>query len=137
MKRLSIQFTELIYMMCFLLYLVGSSLALFEHGTELSLWLMTLPVVITIASTILPWVGIRYLKLEKKGCLAVNWLARLIQVASWGTFLYAMYLRLYRNLPQFYTMITMTTLLWATWLLILLLSRHACKPVQHDDKLIE
>jgi len=137
MKRLSIQVAELLYMICFLLYLTGSSLALIEHGTELSLWLMTLAVFITAASTILPWLGIHWLKIKKKGCPAGNRLAQLIRVASWGTFLYAMYLRLYRNLPHFYTAITLTTVLWAAWLMILLLSRHAYQPVQHDDKLIE
>ena len=137
MKRLSIHVTELLYLISFLIYLTGSSLALIEHGTELSLWLMTFAVVITVASTILPRIGIRWLQLEKRGCPTGQWLARFIQVSSWGTFLYAMYLRLYRNLPRFYIMTTLTTLLWATWLLILLLSRHACQPVQHDDKLIE
>ncbi len=136
MKRLSIHVTELIYMLCFLVYLVGSSLALYEHGTELSLWLMTLPLVLTIASTILPWIGIRWLHLEKKGSRIGNWLARILQVGSWGTFLYAMYLRLYRQLPPFYTMITLTTLLWAAWLLILLLNRRGCQSDQGGDKLI-
>ena len=137
MKRLSIHITELIYMLCFLLYLAGSSLALFEHGTELSLWLMTLPFTITVASTILPWAGIRWLQLDKTGCRKGRWLARILQAGSWGTFLYAMYLRLYRQLPPFYTMIMLTTLIWAAWLLVLLLSRRGCQPGQGDDKLIE
>jgi len=137
MKRLSIHITELIYMLCFLLYLAGSSLALFEHGTELSLWLMTLPFVITVTSTLLPFVGIRWLKLTTEGSQIGNWLARILQAGSWGAFVYAMYLRLYRQLPSFYTMITLTTLLWAAWLLTLLLSRRGCQPGQGDDKLIE
>ena len=137
MKRLSIHITELIYMLCFLLYLAGSSLALFEHGTELSLWLMTMPFVITVASTILPRIGISWLKLTREGPQIGNWLARALQAGSWGTFLYAMYLRLYRQLPSFYAMITLTTLLWTAWLLVLLLSRRGCQPGQGGDKLIE
>ena len=137
MKRLSIHVTELIFIFCFLLYLAGSSLALFEHGTELSLWLMTLPFVITVASTVLPWVGIHWLQLEKKGCRGGIWLARILQVGSWATFIYAMYLRLYRQLPPFYTMIALTTLLWAAWLLVLILSRRGCQSGQGSDKLIE
>jgi hypothetical protein len=136
-KQLTLHVTELIYILSFLIYLAGSSLALFEHGTELSLWLMTLPFVITFASTILPWIGIRGLQLDKAGCHGGIWLARILQAGSWGTFLYAMYLRLYRQLPPFYAMIALTTLLWAAWLLILLLSRRGCQPGQGDDTLIE
>lgn len=137
MKRLNIHITELIYIICYLIFLVGSSLALLEHGSELSLWLMTLPVAISTASTILPWFGIRWLLLKMKGCLAGNWVSRVIQVGSLGTFIYAMYLRLYRNLPNFYTLIVVTTLLWAVWLLIMLLSRRGCQHVAGNDKLIE
>lgn len=136
MKRLSIHITELLYILCFLLYLAGSSLALSEHGTELSLWLMTLPFVITVTATILPFVGIRWLTLTKKGSRMGNWLARILQVGSWGTFLYAMYLRLFRQLSSFYTMITLTTLLWTAWLLTLLLTRRD-QSDQGGDKLIE
>jgi len=137
MKRLSIHITELIYMLCFLIYLAGSSLAIFEHGTELSLWLMTMPFVITVASTILPWIGINWLKLTKEGHQIGNWLARVLQAGSWGYFSYAMYLRLYRQLPSFYTMIQLTTLLWAAWLLVLLISRRGCQRDQGGDKISE
>lgn len=137
MKRVSISIGEILHIFSFLLYLFGSSLTLIEHGAELSLWIMTFAIATSGASTLLPWLGIRWLRLEKKGCQAGVGLAVLIQVASWGVFGYAMLLRLGRDLPAFYTFTTLLTLLWASWLLILCYSRHACRPNQADDTLNE
>ncbi|MDY6845968.1 MAG: hypothetical protein SVP52_02400, partial [Chloroflexota bacterium] len=84
---------------------------------------------------LLPWLGVRWLAAGKKGSKTGAWLAFLINFASWVSFGYAMYLRLWRNLPQFYTMITITTLLWATGILLYVYSRHACKDGKTSDKL--
>jgi hypothetical protein len=116
---------EWLYSLSFLLYLFGSSLAQIEHGTELSLWLITFAVVLTVAATLLPLAGINWLRLDRQGNRWGNRLAMLLQVMSWFSFAYAMFLRLGRNLPAFYTWITVTTLLWAAWLLIFIYSRHA------------
>jgi len=137
MKRVSITVAEILQIFSFLLYLFGSSLTLIEHGAELSLWIMTFAIAISAATTILPWLGIRWLQLEKKGCQAGRWVALLVQIASWGVISYAMLLRLERDLPRFYTLTTLLTLLWASWLLIYLYSRHACRPNPADDTLIE
>jgi hypothetical protein len=40
-------------------------------------------------------------------------------------------------MEHFYILITITTLLWAFWLLIFIYSRHACQPKQRDDTLKE
>jgi len=37
----------------------------------------------------------------------------------------------------FYTLIILTTLLWASWLLIFVYSRHACQPKRRSDTLKE
>lgn len=137
MKRCSIQFPEILAMFAFLLYLLGSSLTLILHGIELSLWIMTFAVVIQISTSILPWLGFHWLALEKKGCKVGLWLARIIFFCSWGFFAYAMILRLWRDLPRFYTMITITTLLWALGIIISIYSRHACHDQETDDKLNE
>ncbi|HEY9122033.1 MAG TPA: hypothetical protein VIM80_03470, partial [Brevefilum sp.] len=120
-----------------LLYILGSSLTLINHGIEMSLWIMTFAVVINIAVSILPWMGFRWLSLSKKGSKIGRWLAILFNIASWGSFGYAMYFRLRRNLPTFYTMITITTLLWAVGLLLFLYSRHAFTDRVTGDKLDE
>lgn len=125
MKRTSPHITEWLYCLSFLLYLVGSSLAHIENGTELSLWLMTFAVVLTVAITLLPLAGIGWLRLERQGSRAGFWAAMLLQITSWTSFSWAMFLRLGRNLPPFHTWITITTLLWAAWLLIFIYSRHA------------
>jgi hypothetical protein len=125
MKRTSAHITEWLYCLCFLLYLYGSSLAHIENGAELSLWLMTFAVVLTMAITLLPLAGIRWLQLKRQGSRAGNWAAMLLQITSWMSFSWAMFLRLGRNLPPFHTWITITTLLWAAWLLIFIFSRHA------------
>jgi len=135
MKKSSFSLPELFYIFAFLLYLVGSSITHILNGVEISLWLMAFAMVTTISTTILPWLGIQWLTLEKKGCRAGWWLALLLQVASWGTYAFAMFLRLNRNLPRFHTLITLTTLLWAAWLLIFIYSRYACQPQHSDDKL--
>lgn len=135
MKRVSITVAEILQIFAFLLYLFGSSLTLIEHGAELSLWIMTFAIATSAATTLLPWLGIHWLELDKKGCQAGLWLALLVQITSWGVFGYAMFLRLGRNLPRFFTLTTLLTLLWASWLLILFYSRHACRPNQVDDTL--
>lgn len=135
MKKNDIAVSELLKVFTFLLYLLGSSLTLINHGIEFSLWLMTFAVVINIAISILPWLGIRWLAAGKKGSKTGAWLAFLINFASWLSFGYAKYLRLYRNLPQFYTLITITTLLWAAGLLLYVYSRHAGKDRKTGDKL--
>ncbi|HEY9122610.1 MAG TPA: hypothetical protein VIM80_06410, partial [Brevefilum sp.] len=125
MKKNTIEFPELIKVFAFLLYILGSSLTLINHGIEMSLWIMTFAVVINIAVSILPWLGFRWLALSEIGSKTGRWLALLFNIASWGSFGYAMYFRLRRNLPTFYTMITITTLLWAVGLLLFLYTRHA------------
>jgi len=137
MKNKTIAFPELLHIFAFMLYLVGSSIALIEHGIELSLWLMTFAVVINIGTVILPWLGVKWLRLNKQGSNFGYRLSILIYLTSWASFAYAMYFRLWRNLPQFYTMVSITTLLWAAGLLIFIYSRHAYKNKKTGDKLEE
>lgn len=137
MNNKTIRFPELLSLFAFLTYLLGSSITLFEHGIELSLWLMAFAVVINMGTTILPWLGFHWLSLDKKGCRTGYWLSILFYFGSWVSFAYAMFLRLWRILPRFYTMITITTLLWAVGLLIFIYSRHACKDRMPGDKLEE
>jgi Na+/proline symporter len=124
-KRTSLHVVDWLYSLSFLLYLFGSSLAHIEHGSELSLWLMSFAVILTVATTLLPLAGIRWLRLEKQGNRWGLGIAMLVQVLSWMAFFWAMSQRLGRNLPPFDTWITITTLLWAAWLLIFIYSRHA------------
>lgn len=135
MRKTSKRIPEWLYIVSFLLYLYGSSMTLIEHGIELSLWLMTFAVVINLLTTALPWLGIRWLKLEKKGWRTGWWISIAIQIISWGTFARAMFLRLNRNLPGFYIFITITTLLWAAWLILFIYSRYALQTEQTGDKL--
>jgi hypothetical protein len=125
LKRVALTPKEILYCLSFLFYLGGSSLALIEHGTELSLWIMFLAVVISSAASTLPWLGVKWLRIERKGSQSGWWLSLILQFLSWGTFGAAMLFRLGRNLPSFYLWITITTLLWASWLLIFIYSRHA------------
>lgn len=135
MRKTSIRIPECLYIVSFLLYLYGSSMTLIEHGIELSLWLMTFAVVITLLTTTLPWLGILWLNLEKKGARTGWWISLAIQVLSWGSFARAMFLRLNRDLPRFYFFITITTLLWAAWLILFIYSRYALQTEQTGDKL--
>lgn len=130
MKRQSLHIAEWLYSLTFFLYLFGSSLTHIENGSELSLWLMTFAMISTIAITLLPIIGIRWLQMERLGCRVGFWAAMLLQGGSWITFFLAMFLRLRRNLPHYHTLITVTTLLWAAWLLIFILSRHAYQSKQ-------
>lgn len=137
MKRLDITFPEILHCLSFLLYLFASAMTLIEHGVELSLWLMTFAVVISAVTTLFPWLGIRWLALDPKGCQVGHVMSVIIQIASWISFGYAMLMRLARNMDRFYSLITLTTLLWAVWMLIFIYSRHACLPKGLDDKLNE
>lgn len=137
MNRPTIKLPEWLYILSFLLYLVGSAMALIEQGVELSLWLMTFAVLTTMITTILPWLDFRCLQLEPKGCRAGWRLALVIQFISWSSFAYGMFLRLARNLLPFYLWITLTTLLWAVWLFVFIYSRHACRPKPTGDTLDE
>jgi len=135
MKKSSIRIPEWLYIFSFLLYLFGSSMTLIEHGIELSLWLMTFAVIISLLTTTLPWLGIQWIKLEKKGWQLGWWLSLLLRASSWITFGYAMFMRLNRNLSSFFTFITMTTLLWAAWLILFIYSRYAPPNNLTGDKL--
>lgn len=137
MKKNKIEFPELIKVFSFWLYLLGSSLTLINHGIEMSLWLMTFAVVINVAVSLLPWMGFRWLALSKKGSKTGRWLAVFLNIASWGSFGYAMYFRLWRDLPRFYTMITITTLIWAAEILLFVYSRHSFTDGITGDKLDE
>jgi hypothetical protein len=124
MKRKPLHIAEWLYSLSFMLYLFGSSLTHIENGSELSLWLMTFAVLLTASTTLLPIAGIRWLRLDQQGGRCGYRLAMLLQVLSWMTFGWAMFQRLGRNLPPFHTWITVTTLLWAAWLIIFIYSRH-------------
>ena len=127
MKKTTLTFTEILNLFCFLLFLFASDLAHIEHGSELSLWLMSFAVVLTIAAALFPWLGIRWLRMEQKGSQAGRWLAFVLQIASWGTFGNAMILRWGRRLDSFYWWITLTALLWALWLIIFIYCRYAAR----------
>lgn len=135
MKRSSLTIAEIFYVLSFLLYLFGSSLSLIEHGTELSLWMMSLALFVSASTTVLPWLGIRWLRMNQQGSRAGWWISLLLQFASWLTFAVAMLFRLNRNLPPFYNWILITTLIWATWLLMLIFSRHVWYQPASGDKL--
>jgi len=137
MKRRNIQFPEVLHILTFFLYLFSSSLALIQHGIELSLWLMTFAVVISAVTTLFPLAGIRWLALDPRGCRIGRILAMLIQSSTWLSFGYAMFMRLSRNMDRFYNIISLTTLLWAAWLILLIYSRHACPSKPPDDTLKE
>ncbi len=92
MKRASLHIAEWLYSVSFLLFLFGSSLAHTENGPELSLWVMTFSITLTLATTLLPLAGVRWLKMEPKGWRAGYWAAMLLQAASWVTFFWAMFL---------------------------------------------
>ncbi|MCB2210157.1 hypothetical protein KQH62_04620 [bacterium] len=135
MNNNKLRLPEVIYVLTFLLYLGGSSLALIQNGVELSLWLMAFAVVATICTTLLPALGFQWLALPRQGCRAGWWVALFLQLASWATFASAMFLRLNREIPTFKTLIAVTTLLWAGWLLIFIYSRHACRSGHPGAKL--
>lgn len=101
MKRSSLTIAEIFYVLSFLLYLFGSSLTLIEHGTELSLWMMSLALFVSVSTTVLPWLGIRWLRMNQQGSRAGWWISLLLQFVSWLTFAVAMLFRLNRNLPPF------------------------------------
>ena len=135
MKRSSLTLAEIIQTLCFLIYLFGSSLTLIEHGTEISLWVMFLAVLISASTTILPWLGIQWLRMNQQGSQAGQWASRILQIVSWGTYTFAMLMRLGRNLPRFYLWIVITNLLWAIWLLVFIFSRHVWSQPERGDKL--
>ena len=135
MKTSRFSIPELNYSLSFLLYLGGSSIAQSQNGIELSLWLMAFAVVISALTTTLPFIGFRWLKLPVQGSRFGRGTALFVQVCSWGSYATAMYFRLYRNLPLFHTLITITTLLWAAWLLLFIFSRHVFRQLITNDKL--
>ena len=135
MKRIRLSAPEFLYVFSFLFYLFGSSLAHIEDGSELSLWLVAFATGIVVCVTVLPVLGIEWLGMKKKGCRAGYWLALILQLASWGTFGLAGYFRLRGQVPRFHTFLTLTTLLWAGWVLLLFCSRHACQPQTDRDTL--
>jgi uncharacterized membrane protein YsdA (DUF1294 family) len=135
MKKLDFTLSEGIYALAFLVYLGGSSLALIRNGIELSLWLMAFAVVATVSTTLLPALGFKWLRIPRQGGRAGWWLALVLQVGSWGAYSAAMFLRLNREIATFKTLIALTTLLWAGWLLIFIYSRHACRSGNAGDKL--
>lgn len=117
MRRSPFPFASWLYSLAFLLFLVGSSLAHLENGSEISLWLMAFAFVLTAATTLFPLFGISWLKAPE---IATPWkrsLVSLLQFVSWLNFGYAMFLRLHRDMPSFHTCLIAATLLWAIWIL--------------------
>jgi hypothetical protein len=80
---------------------------------------------LTIAATVFPWLGIRWLKIPHTGSRTGRWLVRILQFTSWGTFTAAMIQRWGRNLEPFYGWIAATSFLWALWLLVFIYNRYA------------
>jgi hypothetical protein len=125
MKKNKLDLAEILYVACFFLFLFASDLTFIEHGSELSLWLMTFAAVLTISAALFPWLGVRWLRIPLKGSRFGRWAARLFQLASWGAFAAAMIQRWRRNLTPFYWWITFSSLLWALWLVIFIYNRYA------------
>ncbi len=124
MKPSRFSLPEFFHYLSFLLYLGGSSYAQAQNGIELSLWLMALAVVISAMTTILPWLGFRWLGMPVQGSRFGKGISLVIQIGSWISYAAAMFFRLTRNLPRFHALITVTTLLWAGWFLLFINSRQ-------------
>jgi len=124
MKPSRFSVPEFFHYISFLLYLGGSSYAQAQNGIELSLWLMTFAVVISAMTTILPWLGFRWLGIPVQGSRFGKGLTLFFQIGSWISYAAAMFFRLTRNLPVFHRLITVTTLLWAAWFLLFINSRR-------------
>ena len=135
MKSARITLQEILNIIAFLLFLFGSSLTHIEHGSELSLWLMTFAVIITTSATILPWLGIQWLQTDTKSIRLLQIGSLLTRFAAWGTFGYAMFQRWARNLPAFHSWITLTTLLWAASIILFIYSRRRCQTGDKSDTL--
>ena len=135
MKRLDFSLPEFFHTFSFLLFLAGGVLALIFNGIELSLWLMAFAMAGSLLTTLLPVLGIHWLRLERKGSRGGWWLALVVQVLSWGSYTGAMFFRLMRNMQNFKYLIGLTMLLWAAWLLIFIYSRHAYQPKSAGDTL--
>lgn len=127
MKKLAISLAEIFQQAAFLLFLLGSSITHRFNGVELSLWIMTFGMVLSVSTTLFPYLGLRWLSFKPMGSRLGYRLALSMQVSSWLTYTLAMYFRLNRDLPAFHRWITFTTLLWAIWLLIFIYSRHVCR----------
>lgn len=119
MKRLSSHVSDWLYSLSFLTFLLGSSLAHIENGSELSLWLMAFAFVLSASTTLFPLFGISWLRAPRETELWKRTIINLLQITSWLSFSYAMFLRLHRDMPSFKLWITVTTLFWATWILAL------------------
>lgn len=133
MDRPGFKFPELVYGLSFLLYLFSSSLTHIENGAEISLWLMSFAVITAAGTTVLPLFGVRWLRLNTQGWQVGRWLALSLQLASWGSFGWAMFQRLQRQIPAFHAWIMVTTLFWAAWMLIFIYSRHANQSYKASD----
>jgi hypothetical protein len=133
MTRKSINTPEWLHATAFLIYLIGSSLGLIENGSELSLWIMAMALVITISVTVLPTLGIQWLRDDHHSRKVTWWIALMIQVSSWGSFVFAVYKRVRSNLPSFQSWLIFTTLLWAIWLLIFLFTRTSTTQRQEPN----
>ena len=125
MKKPTPGLPEILYLLCLFLFLFASDLAHFEHGSELSLWLMAFAVVLATTIRVFPWLGIRWLKIEPAGNRTGRWLATFFQVGSWTAYALAMALRWRRNLVPFHWWITLAALLWVLSMLIFIYNRYA------------
>ena len=135
MKKLDFSLPEGLQAFSFLLFQAGGALALALNGVELSLWLMAFAIIASTLTTLLPVLGFNWLRLSRKGCRGGWWLARVLQIASWGSYAGGMYQRLTRDILNFKYLIGLTMVLWSAWLLIAIYSRHACQAAEAGDTL--
>jgi hypothetical protein len=133
MKRTRFTISEGIHLMGFFLFLAGSSRAHADSGTEIALWLTAMAVTLSFGATTLPYLGFEWLHPLGTTRPLGGWVGLLLRIGSWGGYAAAVYFRIKPDLPRFHTSLTLTTLLWAAWVVCWLTSRR--NPRQACDTL--
>lgn len=103
---------EILYSIAFSLFLIGAAKSFRENGSQPSVLIMGIAVMIDFLTAMLPLAGIEFLKMHIQGSNLAIAIGVILGFVVWMLFLLALLIKHKGKLPLYHSLITLTEILW-------------------------
>ncbi|NTV46579.1 MAG: hypothetical protein HGB11_08705 [Chlorobiales bacterium] len=103
---------EILYSIAFSLFLIGAAKSFRENGSQRSVTIMSVAVLIDFLTAMLPLAGVEFLKMHIQGSNLAIAIGVILGFVVWMLFLLALLIKHKGKLQLYHSMITLIEILW-------------------------
>jgi hypothetical protein len=104
--------SQILYILAYCIFLIGAAKSFRENGSKASVWIMGSAVLLDFLMSVLPMMGVKFLRSGIQGTNAVIVLAIIFGFIVWMIFLIALFAWKKGRLPIFHSLITLVEVAW-------------------------